>query len=125
MAKKNHDRYAKILREKSAELRLAMSKANAAAVISRLDHPSDEGDLSQQSHQEWIFLNCNKIEAGLLREVEAALRRIEDGSYGACQQCEEPISAKRLQAVPWAKCCVRCQEMMSEMSTHTPMADQV
>ena len=46
----------------------------------------------------------------LLREVQAALRRIEQSTYGVCAACEEPISAKRLDAVPWAKFCVRCQE---------------
>jgi DnaK suppressor protein len=45
-----------------------------------------------------------------LREVRAALRRIEDGSYGTCLDCEEEISPKRLNAVPWAPLCINCQE---------------
>lgn len=49
-------------------------------------------------------------EASLLREVRAALNRIVDGSYGLCQQCEEEISQKRLQAVPWATLCIACQQ---------------
>jgi DnaK suppressor protein len=46
----------------------------------------------------------------LLREIGDALERIEQGSYGTCMDCEEPISVKRLDAVPWARYCVTCQE---------------
>lgn len=47
----------------------------------------------------------------LLVQVEAALRRIEDGEFGICLECEEPISLKRLAAVPWAPYCIHCQEL--------------
>jgi len=87
-----------------------MSAQKVAQVVSRLDVPSDEGDLSQQSHEEWIFLNRNTLDMKLLREVQAALRRVQQGTYGVCAACGEPISAKRLEAVPWAKFCVQCQE---------------
>ena len=73
----------------------------------------DEGDLSQQSHEEWIFLNRNLLDMKLLREVQDALRRIAQGTYGTCYECEEPISAKRLDAVPWARFCVACQEKIA------------
>jgi DnaK suppressor protein len=46
----------------------------------------------------------------LLREVRAALARIHNGSYGRCLQCDDAISAKRLEAVPWASLCLPCQE---------------
>jgi DnaK suppressor protein len=110
------DRNITALREKAAELRRRMSAEKAAAIVSRLEDPSDSGDLSQQSHEEWLFLNRNTLEKNLLREVEEALRRVDEGSFGVCQECEEPISAKRLQALPWAKFCVRCQELLSDMA---------
>ena len=44
------------------------------------------------------------------REVRAALQRIREGSYGICQECDEPISPARLAALPWAALCIRCQE---------------
>jgi DnaK suppressor protein len=47
-----------------------------------------------------------------LREARAALRRISNGTYGICQECDEPISAKRLAAIPAAAYCIRCQEAM-------------
>jgi DnaK suppressor protein len=46
----------------------------------------------------------------LLREVKAAMARIEDGSYGICESCEEAITPRRLDAVPWARYCVQCQD---------------
>jgi DnaK suppressor protein len=49
-------------------------------------------------------------ESRLLRQVKAALRRIHDGSFGACVDCESAISPKRLAAVPWAPRCIQCQE---------------
>jgi len=110
------DRNLKALQDKAAELRRRMSADKAAAIVSRLEDPSDSGDLSQQSHEEWLFLNRNNLEKSLLREVEEALLRSREGTYGICQECEEPISPKRLQALPWAKFCVRCQEMLGAMA---------
>ena len=49
-------------------------------------------------------------ESNLLREVKDALRRIQDGDFGTCMECEAAISPKRLAAVPWAARCVQCQE---------------
>jgi DnaK suppressor protein len=87
-----------------------MSAQKAAQVVARLDVPSDEGDLSQQHHEEWIFLNRNTIDMKLLREISDSLLRLDQDTYGVCMECEEPISAKRLAAVPWARYCVTCQE---------------
>jgi DnaK suppressor protein len=49
----------------------------------------------------------------LLREISDALHRMDIGQYGVCPECEEPISAKRLDAVPWARYCVTCQERIA------------
>lgn len=103
----------KALEKKADEVRASMSAQKAAQVVARLDCPSDEGDLSQQHHEEWIFLNRNTIDMKLLREVSAALRRVQEGTYGTCPECDEPISAKRLEALPWARFCVKCQEKIA------------
>jgi len=105
--------YRKILEKKAEEVRRSMSAQKAAQVVARLDIPSDEGDLSQQHHEEWIFLNRNTIDMKLLREISAALQRIDGGAYGICMECDEPISSKRLDAVPWARYCVPCQERIA------------
>jgi RNA polymerase-binding transcription factor len=112
-AKAKFAAYKKILESKSEEIRGSMSAQKAAQVVARLDIPSDEGDLSQQSHEEWIFLNRNTIDMKLLREISGALHRIDTEQYGVCLECEEPISAKRLDAVPWARYCVTCQEKIA------------
>jgi DnaK suppressor protein len=106
--------YKKALEKKAEEVRSSMSAQKAAHVVARLDIPSDEGDLSQQSHEEWIFLNRNTIDSKLLREITDALHRIEMDTYGVCMECDEPISPKRLDAVPWAKFCVTCQEAIAQ-----------
>ena len=111
--KSKYESYRKILEKKAAEVRYGMSAQRAAQVLAREEHPHDEGDLSQQSHEEWIFLNRNTLDIKLLREIQDALQRIAQGTYGVCSECEEPISAKRLDAVPWAKFCVSCQERIA------------
>ena len=105
--------YRKTLEKKAEEVRRSMSAQKAAQVVSRLDIPSDEGDLSQQHHEEWIFLNRNTIDVRHLREINDALHRMDTDMYGVCLECEEPISQKRLDAVPWAKYCVTCQESIA------------
>lgn len=50
----------------------------------------------------------------VLREIQAAIARIEDGSYGICVNCGEPIPEKRLKALPWAPRCVACQKLAEE-----------
>jgi DnaK suppressor protein len=108
--------YSRMLQEKSRDLRASMSVQSAAQVVTRTDRASDEGDMSQQSNEEWIFLNRNRLEMRLLREVEEALGRVGTKEYGVCQECGEDISAKRLAAVPWAKYCLTCQDLVSMRS---------
>ena|SRR5581483_2001163 len=115
--------YKKVLEKKAEEVRRSMSAQKAAQVVARLDIPSDEGDLSQQHHEEWIFLNRNTIDMKLLREIGDALHRIETGHYGVCMECEEQISIKRLDAVPWARYCVSCQEAIAARIAAGEMED--
>ena len=116
--------YRKILEKKAEEVRRSMSAQKAAQVVARLDIPSDEGDLSQQHHEEWIFLNRNTIDMKLLREISDALHRMDIGHYGVCPECEEPISAKRLDAVPWARYCVTCQEKIAARIADGELIDE-
>lgn len=111
--KNKNETYRKILEKKADEVQRSMSAQKAAQVLAREEHPHDEGDLSQQSHEEWIFLNRNTLDITLLRQVQDALRRLDQGTYGVCYECEEAISPKRLDAVPWAKFCVTCQERIA------------
>jgi DnaK suppressor protein len=113
VVKSKFQNYKKLLQNKADDLRRSMSAHAVSQLVSRQDHVPDEGDLSQQSHEEWIFLNRNTLDMKLLREVEDALRQFDRGTYGVCRQCAEPISPRRLDAVPWARYCVVCQEQVA------------
>jgi len=117
--------YRKLLEKKAEEVRRSMSAQKAAQVVSRLDVPSDEGDLSQQHHEEWIFLNRNTLDMKLLREIADALHRVETDTYGICPECEEAISTKRLDAVPWARYCVTCQEQIAARQAAGEFIDEL
>jgi DnaK suppressor protein len=69
-----------------------------------------EEDQAQISNEEFVVLRLNNLEYRKLRQVKAALQRIEDGDYGICNNCGEPIPPRRLQVLPWATYCVPCQE---------------
>jgi DnaK suppressor protein len=47
---------------------------------------------------------------GTMREIMAALARVDEGAYGVCVECDESISPRRLSALPWASRCLQCQE---------------
>ena len=87
--------------------------------------PQDTGDQSIGSlAKESLFQQTCQYKR-LVRKIEAALRRIADGTYGICVTCADDISRKRLEALPWTDCCLRCQEIAereleSEPSLLTP-----
>lgn len=104
--------YRKVLLEKRQQVMAGLgSKFDTLAKMGRVA----EEDQAQISHDEFISLRLNSLDYVQLRLIEEALDRIEAGDYGVCLGCEEPIPAKRLQAVPWAKFCVECQQMQSSM----------
>ena len=98
-----------LLEEKARELMENMG-TTTTSVVARREEPNDSGDMAEQSHEECLFLNRNAATAQQLRQIKEALQRLNEGTYGVCAECEKPISPKRLQAVPWAKYCVQCQE---------------
>ena len=116
--------YPRMLEEKRRELRASMSVQSASQIVTRTERASDEGDMSQQSNEEWIFLNRNKLDAKLLREVEEALTRFDTGDFGVCQECSEDISMKRLAAVPWAKYCLTCQDLRNVRPTQVESTEE-
>jgi DnaK suppressor protein len=73
---------------------------------------ADEMDRLQQQLTREVAIRSLDHTSKLLKGVQAALTRIEDDTYGVCLRCEEPISEKRLKAVPWASHCVACQEII-------------
>lgn len=72
--------------------------------------PDALDEVQHAAERELAIRNLDR-DSALLRNVRAALVRIDDGSYGVCLHCEEDISQKRLAAVPWAGFCISCQEI--------------
>ncbi len=112
MSKKNVNRYRALLETKRAELEQEIAETlrdreRLAAV--RVSEEMDGAALTAE--REFAATNLDRL-TKLLRKVKFAVQRMEDGSYGVCQRCEEPISAARLKAVPWAEHCVPCQEIV-------------
>jgi DnaK suppressor protein len=106
MTKTEIDRFRRILTARVAELE-RFTRQRDGIVIER---SADQLEEIQAASQRAVAV-CNlDREFTQLRDARAALRRIEDGSFGTCQECDEDIHPKRLAAVPWATFCIRCQE---------------
>jgi DnaK suppressor protein len=85
--------------------------------IIAVERSADEMDQSERSaEREFAILGLNR-RSELLRNIQAALRRMEDGTFGACSNCEEAIGRNRLVAVPWTPFCIRCQEVVDRDDT--------
>ena len=59
-----------------------------------------------------------------LRQVRSALQRMDNGSYGVCGECDEPISIARLKVIPWANYCIKCQEQIELEKLQESSVDQ-
>jgi RNA polymerase-binding protein DksA len=70
---------------------------------------ADSLDAAAARTLDQLVVNLRHSERGLLRRIDAALARIEAGQAGDCTCCGAPIGAPRLDAVPWAETCIRCQ----------------
>ena len=99
-------KYKAVLEAKRDELSAGLRNREDIA-IEKTPDALDEVQLAGE--RELAIRNLDR-ESNLLRNVRSALARIADGSYGVCLHCEEDIKPKRLDAVPWTKFCIRCQE---------------
>jgi DnaK suppressor protein len=73
---------------------------------------ADEIDEIQASEQREIAFATRELLVGRVNRLSAALDRLSQGQYGTCAECEEPISAARLRALPEVQTCVRCQDRL-------------
>ena len=74
----------------------------------------DPVDLAVRNYSKNVMLVVSENESRQLTEVDEALLRLEDDEYGNCQNCEKPINPKRLAAIPWARYCLDCQELVEQ-----------
>ncbi len=108
------DTYRCMLLARRAELLSNLGvKFDGLATIGRVA----EEDQAQLFHDQFISLSLNTLEYKQLGLINEALDRIAAGDYGHCLTCGEPIPARRLQAVPWARHCLPCQKRETASST--------
>ncbi len=103
------NRKAELLDSFSALEAEALAKGKAAGELSEV--PDNPADLGTDRFEQSLSLALMENESGALREVEEALRRIEEGTYGACAECGGPIGKARLRALPQATLCWVCKRL--------------
>src|SRR6202163_3339085 len=106
MTKSERDRFRAILTAKVAELE-RFTRHREGITIER---SADQLEEIQAASERALAVCHLDREFSQLRDARAALRRIQVGSFGTCQECDQDIHPKRLSAVPWAPLCIRCQE---------------
>ena len=74
----------------------------------------DPVDLAVRNYSKNVMLAVSENESKQLALIDEALLRIEDDEYGVCQNCEKEINPKRLDAIPWARYCLNCQELVEQ-----------
>ena len=105
MTKNELNRFRAVLTAKVAEL----ERSNHRDGIT-IERSADQLEEIQAASERILAVCHLDREFNQLRNVVAAIGRIEEGSFGTCQECEEDIHPKRLAAVPWAAFCIQCQE---------------
>lgn len=108
-------RKAKTYREKLLERREALvGQVQAAEAYSRerdAEATQDPADMAANAYTKELLMSMSTNDRQLLESIDSALYRIEEGEYGYCDNCGDSIQEKRLEAVPWAHHCVKCQEL--------------
>jgi RNA polymerase-binding protein DksA len=102
------NRFRAVLTARIAELERSTRHRDGIAVERSADQLDE---IQAASHRALAVCNLDR-ECNQLRDARAALHRIQDGTFGTCQECDEDIHAKRLAAAPWASHCIRCQEII-------------
>jgi DnaK suppressor protein len=106
MTKSELNRFSELLTAKKTELARAVTVREGIVI----ERSADALDEVQFASARELRTRTLEQESSLLRDVDTALDRIGDGSYGDCLQCEEEIGQKRLNAIPWATLCIGCQQ---------------
>jgi DnaK suppressor protein len=102
------NRLMNLLLAKQTELSGSLRKRDEI-VIEKVSDTLDEVQL--MGERELAIRNLDR-DSNMLRQIRRALSRIANGTYGVCLHCEEDILPKRMAAVPWAACCIKCQEQI-------------
>jgi len=109
--KTRKDPYRSLLLKKRAEL-LASAKGEPEALATSVQSP-DAVEFAIKTVEQDLTATAAELRSRMLKEIENALERVAEGTYGDCESCGEEISHNRLKAIPWARFCLSCQELQS------------
>ncbi len=110
LKKKDLKRFKEILLGKKAELLRNAQKTLTEDMALDADDLPDEMDLASSEYLQSFTFRLRGREKTFLKKIDHALKKIDDGIFGVCEECEEPISLKRLEARPETTLCIRCKE---------------
>ncbi|WP_051670844.1 TraR/DksA family transcriptional regulator [Bryobacter aggregatus] len=100
---------------------LSHLEANRNSLRSRdgltIENVAEEAELTRNIVERDLEAARMNLCSDIVKEILDALDRVEEGVYGICIDCEEPIAERRLVALPWAKRCLKCQEAADRRST--------
>ncbi len=91
-----------------------VSDDQAAAIDAASDDSKEAGDMALRDVIEELALKLGERESQIVADIDQALLRIEEGSYGTCARCGKPISEPRLEAMPTARYDAACQSVIEE-----------
>ncbi|HYG99717.1 MAG TPA: TraR/DksA family transcriptional regulator [Terriglobales bacterium] len=114
MDKKKLDNFKKLLEERQQALRRNVSRTELDGRNAEEGTAQDIADRAATSYNKEFLFHQSNSERQLLAMVEGALERIREGSFGECISCGREINPKRLEAVPWTRHCIECQEKLEQ-----------
>ena len=110
MEKKKIESFKKRLEERQQLLRKTVSRTVQDGRSADEEAAQDIADKAANSYTKEFLFHQSTSERQLLQLVEEALTRIREGSFGECVNCGNEVNSKRLEAVPWTRYCIACQE---------------
>src|SRR5438552_18777494 len=114
MDKKRLEQFKKKLETRQQELRRTVTRTEQDGRAADLDTAQDIADRAASCYNKEFLFHQSNNDRQLLNMVEAALSRIREGSFGECISCGKEINPKRLDAVPWTRHCIECQEKLEQ-----------
>ncbi len=115
MDKKKLEQFKKRLEQRQQELRRTVSRnVQDGRAADSEDIAQDIADKAANSYTKEFLFSQSSNDRALLARVEEALVRIREGNFGECINCGDEVNAKRLEAVPWARYCIKCQEKIEQ-----------
>lgn len=110
MERKKAEIYRKRLLDKQEELLRLVSKADQDGREAGEEGTQDPADMASNAYTKEFLFHQSNDHRQILTLVSEALDRIKNDGYGVCQACDQEVQVKRLDAVPWARNCIECQE---------------